>query len=438
MKHWLRSAPALLAGIATAGLLWSVPAQAIEIKQVVSPKGIKAWLVEDQSVPLISMNFAFSGGAAQDPELKPGVASMLTGLLDEGAGPMNSEAFQTRLDELSIELGFDAGRDEISGTIQTLAENRQEAMRLLHLALTSPRFDNEPVERIRAQVLSSLRRSERSPGRLASDALMQAAYPGHAYSRPVGGTAESIATISIADLKAFREKTFARDNLKVAIVGAIDPAAAALMLDEVFGALPAKAALVPVPDVEPKAVGRIDLTLPVPQALIRFTAPGIKRDDPDFIPASVAAYILGGGSESRLFRAVREERGLAYSIGIGLNPLEHSGSIDGGTQTTAGQSEAVIDLVGKELARFGDEGPTEAELATAKAYLIGSYPMRFVSTDNIAGQLLAIQMDNLGIDYVDRRNDLIAAVTIDDVRRVAKRLFQAKNFTFVRVGPPES
>src|SRR6185295_579436 len=148
--------------------------------------------------------------------------------------------------------------------------------------------------------------------------------------------------------------------------------------------------------------------------------------------------ILGGGSESRLFRAVREERGLAYSIGIGLNPLEHSGSIDGGTQTTAGQSEAVIDLVGKELARFGEEGPTAAELATAKAYLIGSYPMSFVSTDNIAGQLLAIQMDNLGIDYVDRRNDLIAAVTIDDVRRVAKRLFQAKNFTFVRVGPPES
>ena len=405
---------------------------------MVSPRGITAWLVEDDSIPLISMSYAFEGGAAQDPAGKPGVANMLSGLLDEGAGDLDSQAFQARLDDLSIDMSFDAGRDIFDGSLRTLSANRDEAARLLKLALTEPRFDSEPVERVRAQIMTSIKRGERSPNRLAAEAMRKATFPDHPYGRPVEGTPDSVAAITVDDLKAFRQKTFARNNLKVAIVGAIDAKTAAAMLDEIFGDLPVKSNLVGVPDVTAKAAGRIDVALPVPQAVIQISAPGITRSDPDLIPAVVATYILGGGSDSRLYRTVREERGLAYSVGLGLDPMEHSGVVIGGTQTRSDQAEAVITLIRQEIARFAKDGPTAEELAAAKNYLIGSYPLRFVTSGGIADQLLGLQIDGKGIDYVDRRNGLIAAVTIDDVRRVARRLFAGDELTVVRVGPPQS
>ena len=429
---------AAVAGLALAVVVWSAAAEAVDIQKVVSPHGITAWLVEDDSIPLISMSYAFEGGAAQDPAGKPGVANMLSGLLDEGAGDLDSQAFQARLDDLSIDMSFDAGRDFFDGSLRTLSANRDEAARLLNLALTAPRFDSEPVERVRAQIMTSLKRSERSPDQLAAEAMRKAIFPDHPYGRPIEGTSDSVAAITVDDLKAFRQKTFARDTLKVAIVGALDAKAAAAMLDEIFGDLPAKSNLVGIPNVTAKVAGRIDVALPVPQAVIQISAPGITRSDPELIPAVVATYILGGGSDSRLFRAVREQRGLAYSVGLGLDTMEHSGVVGGGTETRSDQAEAVITLIRQEIARFAKDGPTAEELAAAKNYLIGSYPLRFVTSGGIADQLLGLQLDGKGIDYVDRRNGLIAAVTIDDVRRVARRLFAGDDLTVVRVGPPES
>ncbi len=429
---------AAIAGLALAAIVWSADAEAIDIQKVVSPGGITAWLVEDQTIPLVSMSFAFEGGAAQDPADKPGVANMLSGLLDEGAGDLDSQAFQARLDDLSIDMNFDASRDVFDGSLRTLTANRDEAARLLKLALTEPRFDPEPVERIRAQIMTSIKRGERSPNRLAADAMRQAVYPDHPYGRPVEGTPDSLAAITVADLKTFRQKVFARDTLKVAIVGAIDAQAAGAMLDQIFGDLPAKADLAPVPDVTAKSAGRIDVPLAVPQTIISISAPGLTRGDADLIPAVVATYILGGGSNSRLYKTVREQRGLAYSVGLGLDPLEHSGIVSGGTQTRSDQAEAVITLIKQEIARFAKDGPTAEELTNAKNYLIGSYPLRFVTSGDIADQLLGLQIDGRSIDYVDRRNGLIAAVTIDDVRQAARRLFAGNDLTVVRVGPPES
>jgi zinc protease len=429
---------AAVTGFALGAIVWSASAQAIDIQKVVSPRGVTAWLVEDDSIPLISMSFAFEGGATQDPADRPGVANMLSGLLDEGAGNLDSQAFQARLDELSIDMSFDAGRDDFDGSLRTLTANRDAAAGLLKLALTAPRLDPEPVARVRAQILTAIKRGERSPNRLAAQVMMKATYPDQPYGRPVEGTPESVATIGVDDLEGFRQKTFARNNLKVAIVGAIDAKAAADMLDEIFGDLPVKANLVGVPDVAAKSAGRIDVALPVPQAVIQMTVPGITRSDPDLIPAVVATYILGGGSDSRLFKAVREERGLAYSVGFGLDAREHSGTVSGGTQTRADQAEAVIALIRQEIARFAKDGPSADELANAKAYLSGNYPLRFVTSGDIAGQLLGLQLDGRGIDYVDRRYGLIDAVTIDDVRRVARRLFGSGDMTVVRVGPPES
>ncbi|CAN5146040.1 pitrilysin family protein [soil metagenome] len=410
-------------------------ASAFDIQKVVSPMGITAWLVEDKTVPLVAMSFAFEGGAAQDPTDRPGVANMLTGLLDEGASDIDSEAFQARLEDLAIDLSFDAGRDAVFGSLRTLTENRAEAVRLLRLALTEPRFDAEPVDRIRAQLLAGIRRGERSPGDIASKLQMNANFPNHPYGRPVTGTADSVAAISVAEIKAFRAKNFARDNLRVAVVGSIDAATLGTMLDDVFGALPAKADLVNVADAVPAGAGRASATLATPQTTIRFTGQGLKRDDPDFMAASIATFILGGGGGSRLFNAVREQRGLTYSIGLSLDALDHAGLVAGSTSTRSDQAGTVIKVVEDEIARFAKDGPTEAELAKSKDYLMGSFPLRFVTSTRIARQLLSFQMDNLGIDYIQRRNQEVAAITIADVRKAAQRLF-ARGLMVVTVGKP--
>lgn len=428
---------ALAIGLFFAPPLLASEAGAVEIERVVSPKGIEAWLVQEDAIPLIAMSFAFHGGASQDPSDKPGVANLLTGLLDEGAGPLDSEAFQIALDDYSIDLSFSAGRDTFRGSIKTLTENSDQAVRLLKLALTEPRFDEEPVERIRAQIMAGIKATERDPDEVASTALMAALFPDHPYGRSSDGTIESVASITTDDLRDYFNRIVARDNLKIAVVGAIDAEALATMLDEVFGDLPVKANRIGIAEVEPEIGADINVPMAIPQTVIQIAGKGMKRDDPDFIAASVASYILGGGSfSSRLYQEVREKRGLAYSVYLGLVPLDHAGAVFVGTSTRADQADAVVELIESEIRRFAEEGPTEEELAEAKAYFIGSYPLRFDTSSSIASQLLGIQLEDLGIDYVFKRNDLIAAVTIEDVRRAAARLFADQDLTVVRVGQP--
>lgn len=438
MGSFLASATALISLVLVLGTAVGT-AQAVEVQKVVSAKGIEAWLVEEDTVPLIAMSFAFIGGAAQDPAHLPGVANMLSGLLDEGAGDLDSAAFQNALDEFSIELSFDADRDSFGGSLRTLVENRDEAARLLKLALTEPRFDPAPVERIRAQVVAGIRSDERDPDNVGADALIQAAFPDHPYGRPVEGTLESVAAITVGDLRTFHGKNFARDNLKVAVVGAINAADLADLLDEVFGALPVKANLDLVRNVEPVIGERIDIAMNIPQTVLLFAGKGMVRSDPDFVPAAIAFDILGGGFSSRLYEEVREKRGLAYSIGLRLRAYDHAGLVLGSTKTRSDQADQVVALVESEIARFATEGVDADELADAKSYLIGSYALRFTTSTRIARQLLAIQLDDLGIDYINRRNALIASVTGDDIKRVARRLFgDGENLTVVRVGQPAS
>lgn len=430
---------AVLIGLVVASAFAAGAANAVTIERVVSPKGIEAWLVQEDAVPLIAMSFAFEGGAAQDPAEKPGVANMLSALLDEGAGPLDSEAFQLALNDNAIGLSFSIGRDTFRGSFRTLRDTKDEATRLLKLALTEPRFDAEPVERMRAQILAGIVARERDPGEQASNALMTSLFPGHAYGRPSEGTIDSVSAISTEDLRTYFGKIVARDNLKVAVVGAIDAGALAILLDDVFGDLPVKANRTGLAEVEPAVGSDISIPMAIPQTLIQFAGKGLKRDDPDFIAASIASHILGGGGfTSRLYEEIREERGLAYSVSLGMAPLEHTGVVFVSTSTRSDQADAVVALIESEIQRFAKEGPTDEELAEAKAYLIGSYPLRFDTSRSIANQLLAIQLDDLGLDYVDQRNDLIAAVTIEDVRRVAERLFGDGDMTIVRVGQPAS
>lgn len=409
------------------------PAFATKIERVVSPSGIEAWLVREPAIPMIAMEFAFAGGSCQDPTDRPGLAYMLSTLLDEGAGDLDSRTFSERLEAKAIELRFIASRDTFGGSIRTLSEHRDEAFDLLRLALNEPRFDPEPIERMRAQLLAGLQREEVQPANLAGRHWWEKAFAGHPYGHSTHGTAESLQAINAADLKTYVGRVFARDTLKIGIVGDIDAATAGKLIDRVFAKLPAKANLSPVPETMPKALGdRMPVELDVAQSALVLGAPGLKRSDPDFVTAYVVNHILGGGLfTSRLYREVREVRGLAYTVHSALLPLRHSAVFFVGTGTRSDRVNESIAVIEKELRRMAKDGPTEEELAKAKSFLKGSYALAFDSSLKIAGQLVQIQLDGLGIDYIDKRNDLIEAVSMEDAKRVAKRLLDCNLFVTI-------
>jgi zinc protease len=414
------------------------PSLASRIQLVRSTSGIEAWLIEDYTVPVIAMEVAMLGGSSQDPENKPGTASFLAGLLDEGAGPYDSAAFHDRLDDFAIELGFSASRDQISGQLRTLTRHRDEAFDMFRLALTEARLDAEPIERVRAQLMASVRNEANDPDAMANREWFATAFAGHPYGRPSKGTLESLALITREDLVAYRTKVFARETLKISVVGAIDAATLALELESVFGALPDKASLSPISLAKPLAVGtRKVIDLDIPQSSIRFGAAGLLQSDPDFVTASVVSHILGGGVfSSRLFREVREKRGLAYSVSAQLAALDHGPLHMGGTSTKNERAAESLSIIESEITSLAQDGPNEEELDIAKKYLIGSYPLRFDTSTKLAGQLNHMQVESLGRDYMDRRNGLVAAVTREDATRVAKRLYGEGKLFVTVVGRP--
>jgi zinc protease len=415
-----------------------VTSHASRIQRVVSPGGIEAWLVEDYTVPLIALEFAMEGGASQDPKGRAGLANMLASVIDEGAGPYDSAAFHERLDEFAIELNFSADRDQFTGQLKTLIKHRAEAFDMLRLAINEPRFDAEPVERVRAQILAGLRQEINDPDSMAGRAFFSTAFPGHPYANPVRGSLETMPTITRDDLIAMRQACFARDHLKIGVVGAIDAKTLGAALDATFGALPQKAHLKAIPMIVPQGTGMRELIdLDIPQSSVRFGAPGLLRTDPDWVAAVVVNHVLGGGVfSSRLFREVREKRGLAYSVYSQLVPFNHAGLYIGGTSTKNERVKESLDIIGAEIASLAKDGPNEDELSTAKKYLIGSYALRFDTSTKLADQLVRLQVENLGMDYMDRRNGLVAAVTREDATRAAKRLFGEGQFLATIVGRP--
>lgn len=413
-------------------------ARAMNIQKIVSPKGIEAWLVEDKTLPLIAMQFGFPGGTSQDPANKIGVAHFVSGMLDEGAGDLASAAFQERLEELAIEFSFDASRDTFTGGIKTLRQNKDEAFRLLRLALTQPRMDGDAVERVREQILSGIQMDNEDPEKISANEWFKMVFSGHPYANPTKGTLESVRSITSEDLKAYVGRTFSRERVKIVAVGDITAAELSAALDSIFGDLPEKAQLsrVPEPEWRSAASSKV-IPLAQPQSVVTFGQRGLKRKDPDFMAAFILNYILGGGGfSSTLMQEVREKRGLAYSVYSYLYPLEQTGILLGGVATRNEAVSQSIAVIREELGRIAANGPTAKELEDAKRYLTGSYALRFDSSVKIANTLLWLYIEDLGIDYVARRNSLIEAVTLDDVKRVAAKLFTPGDLTITIVGQP--
>jgi zinc protease len=415
----------LAAGLAIVPLL-SWPAQAAtKIQHLISPGGIEAWFVQDSTVPLIAMEYAFGGGATQDPADKPGVGNLVADLIDEGSGDLDSKTFHERLDRRAIELSFNSTRDHFRGSLRMLKDNKDEAFDLLRMALTSPHFEPADVERIRAQVISGLRRDTTNPASLASRKFLEVAFGDHPYGRQAGGTLESVAKIDVSDLKDYVRRVLARDTLKIAVVGDVDPATLGQLLDKTFGALPARANLTPVPDVEAaKPPRRAFIPLDVPQTVVMFGGPGFKRHDPNFMAGYVVNHILGGGGlSSRLYREVREKRGLAYSINESLLWMDHSAVFVGNTGTRADRAGETVAAIDKEIHRMAEEGPTQNELDEAKSYLKGSQMLALDTSSKLASGLLQYQLDRLPIDYIEKRNAIVDAVTLDDAKKAAQQLW---------------
>lgn len=410
----------------------------MNIQEVTSPGGIKAWLVEEHGVPLIAMRFAFEGGSAQDPADKAGVAHFVSTMLDEGAGNLDAAAYQERMEDIAMRMSFSTGRDAFYGNFQTLSENREAATSLLQLALTKPLFEETATERLRKQLLTSLSFAKKNPGQLARKAWSATAFPNHPYGRSSKGTVESVSAIQPADLRTFHQNVFAKANLKVTVVGDIDAKTLGKMLDKVFGELPAEPKLSKVPDIEPTGGSLKVLDMPVPQSVAVFGFEGLARNDKDFIPAYIMNHMLGGGGfSSKLMQEVREERGLAYSVYSYLQPYDHAAILAGSVATKNEKLQESLDVIRAEIRKMAEQGPSQAELDAAKSYLTGSYALRFDTSLKIASQLLGIQQEDLGIDYVDKRNDMIQAVTLEDITRVAKRLLKPENLIVTVVGQPK-
>ncbi len=420
-------------------LVAATPARAVDVQRVVSPMGIEAWLVENDSVPVIAIEFAFRGGVELDPAGKEGLANLVSVLLDEGAGELDSATFQARLSNAAISLSFDAAVDGFYGSLKTVTANADEAFELLELALTEPRFDADAVERMRAAVLADIRRQVADPGWMGRRAFYELAFAGHPYGRPSRGTARSVNGLSADDLRRFVAERFNRSNLVVGVSGDVSADELGLMLDRIFGDLPQGQPSPRPAEVDPAGAGvTVLVRRDGPQSSMLLAQPGIARSDPDFYTAFVVNHILGGGGfNSRLTDQVRERRGLTYGISSFLVNFDHADLLMVSSSLSNANVAPALELIRQEWRRLAADGVTAEELEDAKTFLTGSFPLRFTSTDRIASILLGMQIEDLGIDFLDRRNQEVLAVTLDNANRVAARLWDVDALSVVVVGAPE-
>lgn len=418
----------------------TAPDKILNVQKIETPGGIEAWVVEDKTVPVISMNFSFDGGLAYDPEDKPGVGRLVSILLDEGAGEMDSEKFQAQLSDNSIQMGFTAGRDAFYGRLKTLRSRRTLAFDLLRMALNSPRFDDDSIDRMRNANISQIKDDIGDPSWLVARTFNGMVFEGHQYALPGLGTLTSMPEITRDDLLEFTRSQFARNVLKVTVAGDISKEEAAKLIDSVFGTLPEKAEETDVGETTLKYEGKtILLPLDTPQTYISAGETGIRRDDPDWHAAVVMNYILGGsGFDARLMKEIREKRGLTYGVYSSLSSMDHAALLQVNLSSGNDKVEEALKLLRQEWSKMAKNGPTEQEVADAKSYLTGSLLLDLTSTNDISGTLNGFQREKLDFDYINQRNALIEAVTVDDVKRVAARLLKTGSLTTVLVGHPKN
>ena len=434
MRRLLR----ILAALVVAVCLLPADAGAVDIKAVTTPLGIKAWLVQDKSALRRVARLLLRGRHGVDPAGQLGVTSLMATLLTDGAGTLTSQAFRQRQEDAAASVSFSASLDRLGGSLRVLSANREEGFELLRMALTQPRFDSDMIEQRRAQTIASINQSNQRPGSVAARTLMETEFAGHPYANDPDGTPDDLKKLTQQTLKQRAAALLIRNGLIVAAVGDIEEADFARLLDRAFGTLPVGTPPALPPEWTPPTKARtVVVERPVPQSTALLALPGVARDDPDWYAALVMNHILGGGGQqSRLFSEVREKRGLAYGASSSLRVYKRAALLVISTASANERVAEALRVVKAELARLRVDGPTEQELADAKTYLAGALALSLNSSGAIAGLLHSMQVDNLAPDHLTKRADLIAAVKIDDVRRLARRLLRDEALTTVVVGKP--
>lgn len=417
------------------------PAHAAKVSEVVSDKGMKAWLVEEHSLPLVAVKIAFAkSGTAYDPAGKEGRANMAAALLMEGAGDLDFKAFGEALESHAIELRMGADEDLLNVSLESLSEHTDKAFYYLGLALTRPRFEESSIARVQGQTVSLLTQLGGQPGYLMSRAFAELAFGTHPYSKPQLGTKETVAGLNKNDFIQYTQQHLSRENMVIAIVGDITPAQVKQLLDTHLAALPERySGAGEIPEAVIAGEGETKtLTFDIPQTMVTFGTQGLKRNDPLYFDGYVMNQILGGGGSlnSKLGREIREKRGLAYSVFSGMNPLEHAALWQGGFSTRNEQVHSAVDTLKSTLKDFITNGPSDAEFNDAKQYLKGSFVLNLDSNSDIAAFLINMQINKLGIDYLDKRNALVDAVTKQGVVDMARRLADPDKLRMVMVGKP--
>lgn len=428
----------LIGGVAMAAAGFIAPAFAqIEVQEVITDGGITAWLVEEHSIPFTALELRFKGGTSLDREGKRGETNLMMATLEEGAADYDAQGFAKARDSLAASFSFDAYADSVTISARFLSENRDEAVALLRTALMDTRFDQDAVDRVRGQVQSIIESDATSPNAIGTSALNALAFGDHPYGSSANGTAQTVAELTRDDMFAARDRAMVQDRLYVAAVGDISASELSELLDGLLGDLPQTGPDM-APRVEPELKGGVTVVpFETPQSVVLFGHSGITRDDPDFIAAYIANEILGGSRESRLMQEVREKRGLTYGVGSYLVPYEHSEVVLGQFSSSNSVTAQAIDVVKDEWRRLVDEGISQEELDAAKTYLTGAYALRFDGNGPIANILAGMQMIGLDRDYILRRNELVDAVTLDDINRVVRDLYKPEDLTFVVVGQPK-
>lgn len=411
---------------------------ATEIQELTSPEGHLFWLVPEPTIPILSLEISFEGGASLDPPGQEGRASMVMRLLEEGAGDRDAVAFAETREALAARLSFSIGSDAAYVGATMLSENRDATVALLREAMAAPRFDDEAIERVRRQYLSSISNDATDPDAISYRVFRDTLLAGDPYGRPNDGTQDSIMAITRDDLIAGHGELLVANRARIGLVGDITAEEAGLLVDTLLADLPQTGPELASPFVPEIAGGVTIEEFDAPQSVVLFVQPGIDRHHPDFFAVYVLNHILGGGGfSSRLTIEVREKRGLTYGVYSYLALYDRMNLWMGGVSTANERVAESIDVIRAEWLRMRDDGVTAEELANAKRYMTGAYPLRFDSNRKIARILSGLLEDGLDTGYVTRRNGLIEAVTLEDVNRVAREWLDPDGLRFIVVGRPE-
>ena len=409
------------------------------ITEVKALDGIKAWLVEEHSIPFVTLEIRFKGGATLDRVGKRGSVYFMSALLNEGADDLDASAFAKEMERLAVELDFNVYQDSLSISFKFLTENKSASINLLKKALTKPRFEEEPFERVRDQILSILKSNAKDPRKIASKVFFENVFGSHPYGSMKDGNLESILSLSREDILNAYEDTFNRNQIFISAVGDIKPNELRDLVNEVIEKIPAHSNKVIDQATYKFPEGNTVIDFDTPQSVTIFGHDGIKRTDKDFFSAYVLTHILGGsGFGSRLMTELREKNGLTYGVSAYLASWEKADLILGQFASSNNTVMEAIGIVRKEWAALADRGVTADELQDAKTFLTGAYPLRFDGNSRIARILVGMQTQGLPMDYIHTRNAKVNAVTMEDIRRVSARILKEENLYFVIVGRPTS